>query len=189
MVPKSAYGWPLMALRAAGPCVLLRTLSASNTVLKSPVAEALARSRAVPTAYWLGVCAPAAKADLEQVQKHVVCVVGERGRQEGEVACNARERAADTAARRQDRVGRLACIGPALRQHLNAAAVERRRTAGDDPVGLPGRIGFDLVDRAGAKLKLPATFIVPIELPGAMVPPLETLSPPKCRCPSTCRQH
>ena len=91
---------------------------------------------------------PSGEGGLEQVQKHVVCVVGERGRQEREVAGDARERAADAAARRQDRVGRLAGIGPVLRQHLNAAAVERRRTAGDDLVGLPRRIGLDLVDRA-----------------------------------------
>ena len=62
VVPKSAYCWPLMAFSAAGPCCVLSALSAFSTVLRSPVAVALTWSSTVPTAYWLAVCAPAAKA-------------------------------------------------------------------------------------------------------------------------------
>ena len=51
-----------MALSAAGPAVVLSTLSAFSTSLKSPVAPLFAWSSAAPTAYWLAVCAPAAKA-------------------------------------------------------------------------------------------------------------------------------
>ena len=61
-VPKSAYCCPLMAFSAAGPCVVLSTLKAFSTVLRSPVAPAFTWSSTVPTAYWLAVWAPAAKA-------------------------------------------------------------------------------------------------------------------------------
>ena len=61
-VPKAEYCWPLMASSAAGPWTVSRADSAFRTVLKSPVAFGLAMSSALPTAYWFGVRAPAAKA-------------------------------------------------------------------------------------------------------------------------------
>ena len=63
VVPKSAYCWPLMALSAAGPAVVLSTLSALEHVVEvAGGAGDSAWSSAAPTAYWLAVCAPAAKA-------------------------------------------------------------------------------------------------------------------------------
>ena len=64
-VPKPEYCWPLIVVSAAGPCWVLRLESALSTVLKSPVAELLAWSSTVPTATWLPVWAPAAKAPFD----------------------------------------------------------------------------------------------------------------------------
>src|SRR3981081_1019784 len=58
MVPKSAQGWPLIAVSAAGPCVVLSTAIAFSTVLKSPLEVGKDWSSATPTARWLGVLPP-----------------------------------------------------------------------------------------------------------------------------------
>jgi hypothetical protein len=96
----------------------------------------------------LKVWPPKEKAVQYQCQEHVVGVVGERRRQEGEVAGDARVGAGDATRRIEDRVGRAAAIVAGLRQHLHGAALDRSRAADIDAVGLARRIGLDLVGRA-----------------------------------------
>src|SRR5580693_7391 len=137
-----------MASRICGPCVVLRPAMAFSTVAKSPLAVGEVWSSTRPTAFWLKVWPPKEKAVQYQCQEHVVGVVGERRRQEGEVAGDARVGAGDATRRIEDRVGRAAAIVAGLRQHLHGAALDRSRAADIDAVGLARRIGLDLVGRA-----------------------------------------
>ena len=84
-----------------------------------------------------------------QGEEHVVGVVGERRCQEGEVAGDARVDTRDSAGGAQDRVGRAVGVVAGLGQYLHRAALDRRRAADIDAVGLARRIGLDLVGAAG----------------------------------------
>src|SRR4029077_7781889 len=80
---------------------------------------------------------------LEEGQEHVVGVVVQGRGKEGEVAGDARIGAIHATCRVQDRIGGVARVGAALRQHLYRAAVDRGRTADIDAITLAGGIDFD----------------------------------------------
>ena len=68
MVPKSAQGWPLIKSSALWPDGLSRLARSVTTVPRSPFAESLILSSALPTCSWLPVPAPPAK-DVFSVRK------------------------------------------------------------------------------------------------------------------------